>query len=58
MRIPKGWAPVLAKEIIGELLKKYYPIVVNTGLMQNTRPPNEGKWRAYYTVIKRSDDDE
>jgi hypothetical protein len=22
MRIPKGWTPVLAKEIIGELLKK------------------------------------
>jgi hypothetical protein len=22
MRIPKGWAPVLAREIVGELLKK------------------------------------
>jgi len=45
-------------EEIGEILREHYPIVVNTGLRQNLRPPNEGKWRSYYTVIKRSDDGE
>ena len=45
-------------EEIGGILREHYDVVVSTGINENTRPPNAGKWRGYYTVVLRTDDDE
>lgn len=46
-------------EKVGEMLRENYEVVINSGIHLNTRPPNLGKWRGYYTiVIDEPDEDE
>lgn len=45
-------------EEIGEILRKHYDVVINTGINENTRPPNMGKWRGYFTVVLEEDNED
>lgn len=45
-------------EELGEALRKQYRLVICTGILENTRPPHMGSYRAYYTIVLEDDEAE